>query len=231
MANTKLGVVAVLLISLVGMSAWGGTYRRESYTCPIDGTEFESRSAASGFQRTMRLDLKRVGAIAAPWPIPVCPTDHFVVLDFDAEELEQLRQFVPSEEYQAFASANPAAYARLARLFEFLGRDRSAIGNAFLKASWEVEHNEALRDQYLALSLKHNLAALPTDGPLSDDSVNLAVLCGELERRLGQFERARERFTRLLDSPELLNDLLTRIAQYQLELIAQRDNDPHEIPE
>ena len=47
-------------------------------TSPLDGTKFTTTLAMSGTQRESRLDLKPIGPIAAPRPVAICPTDHFV---------------------------------------------------------------------------------------------------------------------------------------------------------
>ena len=51
-------------------------YSEVEKICPLDGTKFKTKLAVSGTQLRTRLDRKPLGFIAAPWPVPVCPTDH-----------------------------------------------------------------------------------------------------------------------------------------------------------
>src|SRR5262245_48698537 len=109
-------------------------------TCPLDGTTFTTTRAISGTQWGCRLDGKPLGPIAAPWPVPVCPTDHFVLYKstFDPEEVAKLRPFVHSPAYQDQVPGN-SSYYLMATIFEFLGESPKTIAHTYLQASWQVE--------------------------------------------------------------------------------------------
>jgi hypothetical protein len=219
------------LLSVVFLSeAWPDTYSWIDFTCPIDGTQFESKKMMSSYQSGMRLDLKPLGAISAPVPIPVCPTDGFVLSDYKPEEIERLRPFVMSKEYQDLTDKTPP-YFRLARIREFLAHKPEAIGLAYLQASWEVEnHDPVAHDEYLKKSLQFFEKSLTTPGLVSAETVQTQLLCAELERRLGKFGKAESRIKLLLSTKGLLKGSLEKIAVFQLELISEKDKKPYEIP-
>lgn len=73
--------IALTLAALLSATTVNAlTIHEADRTCPLCKTEFKAHLAGSGTQFGMRLDLKPLGAIAAPWPVAVCPKCHFVLL-------------------------------------------------------------------------------------------------------------------------------------------------------
>jgi hypothetical protein len=230
MRSTKQFLLLAVVLLVGCGTALGETYELTEYVCPIDGTTFESQDAVSGFKSGMRLDLKPLGEIAAPWPIPVCPSDHFVVLEYEPAEIEKLKSFIPSDEYQGYASKHKASYALLAKIRDFLGAGPGEVGVAYLQASWEVEDRPDEHLEYLGLSLQYIRLALEEHPEPTEESVHLELLTAELERRLGHFDAAERRLQRLEKVSFTLESSVRRIIDYQLELVAKRDKRPHETP-
>lgn len=210
------------------------------YACPIDGTKFTNTEMASAFVNDRRLDLKRLGAIQEPPRLPVCPKDGFVVRDFTAGELDVLKTWVPSKEYQAlWHSETP--YFLLAKIYEKLGKDAYTVGETYLMASWEVEHEPDRYREYLLHSLDSlsrylsERAAPDEHTPQASTSgpsiMTVTLLTGEVERRLGLFERAQKRFLSLRDSSDEKTEFIRNVIAFQLELIQSRDSGPHNLSE
>ena len=230
MRNRKALLFAAGILLVFGSMVPGDTYTHIEYTCPIDGTIFKSRKALSGYKSGMRLDTRPLGAIAAPWPIPVCPKDHFVVLDYEPEELEKLKSYIPSDAYQAYARQHSASYAFLAKIRHFLGAAPAEVGYAYLQASWEVEDELSKHLGYLELSLRYHLQALEEHPETTEKSIHIELLSAELERRLGRFDVAERRLRRLKEISTRFEDFILGIIDYQIELVGKRDKDPHELP-
>ena len=210
--------------------ALASTVSIEEFLCPIDKTTFESNVQSSFYVQGMRLDLKPLGAVLAPEPVPVCPKDHFVVLDYEPEDLDKLKDYIPSAEYQQFAKEHSASYALVAKILEYLGATPSDVGYAYLQASWQVEDQPHQNVQYLTESLKLFRQALEGHLEVTSDSISLELLATELERRLGHFDLAENRLRRIKSGQIALEGFLLEIVDYQLQLVANGDRGPHEAP-
>ena len=85
----------VLLACFLNMSiAYAHTWGTKEVVCPLGGEKFQTTVDMSGTRFGMQLDLKPLGPIAAPWRLPVCPGNHFVVYkdteDFTDDEIRHL---------------------------------------------------------------------------------------------------------------------------------------------
>jgi hypothetical protein len=179
----------------------------------------------------MRLDLKPVGPIAAPWNIPKCPNCHFIVYnnELSDKDREQLLRFVNSKGYRDISNDN-STYFLLARIYEAIGMDSLEIAHTYLKASWQVESDSKKCAKYLEASLAKFESFLSSKKDKSNQYMTAELVSGEIERRLGKFDLALNRFNRLQKSPEFTGIRnIAAIIQYQIELIGAKDTDPHEI--
>ena len=208
-----------------------GTATDTDVTCPLCHTSFKAHTDYSSSRLGMRLDLKPLGTTAAPWIIPKCPNCHFIVYDQDLIDTDQelLLKFVNSLEYQDIVPDN-STYFLLARLQEALGMDTYEIAHTYLKASWQVDTDRAKCGKYLEASLAKFQAYLASDKIIPHQYVMAEMVSGEIERRLGKFEQALSRFSRLQKSSEFSgSSTVMSIIDYQLELIGAKDSDPHDI--
>lgn len=214
--------------------------------CPLCKTEFKAQLAGSGTQFGMRLDLKPLGAIAAPWPVAVCPKCHFVLLgnDLNDTDLETLRAYVQTKEYQAWGKARSSHFL-MAKLLATLGRDDITLAHVYLQASWQEEGEKKFLTEDLQLSLKHfeeHLKAGPptntknADEELKEDKAASAyqtaqLLKGELLRRLMRFDEAKAHLQALLKQEPFQKNFLGDIVAYEMRLCDQKDAEPHEVSE
>ncbi|CAB5105330.1 hypothetical protein D3OALGA1CA_1694 [Olavius algarvensis associated proteobacterium Delta 3] len=208
------------------------TYSDIEVTCPLDGTTFNVKMAMSGTRLGMRLDRKPLGPIAAPWPVPVCPTDHFVLYKqaFDQNEINDLNKLIGSPEYRNQVEKN-SSYYLLAKIYEFQGKPSHEIAHTYLKASWQVERDQPeTYAKYASLSLEHFEKFLSEDNLRDPKTLSVEVLCAELERRLALFDSARKRLTRLKDQFELDKSMYEKLIDLEMELINAGDTAPHEMP-
>lgn len=220
--------------------------------CPLDQVQFITTMDFSGTSFGMRLDLRPVGPTAAPWRLAVCPKDHFVLFkdEFSADEIAHLKKFVHTPQYQDLAK-DASSYFLVGKIFEYLKKDESTLGHIFLKATWQVEGDAAKYRRYAEVSLQHFNTFLAADKPLEkapvktkpkgkgdDDEksdpeqerITAELVAGELERRLEKYDEAKTRFTRIAAQPAFKKGVFAKIVEYQLQLIAQKDNAPHQLP-
>jgi len=200
--------------------------------CPLDGTKFKAIIDMSGTKFGQQLDLKDIGPIAAPWRIPVCPTDHFVIYkkDFTDKEKTVLKSYIDSDEYQSLVADN-STYFLLAKIFEYLKKDSIDIAYTYLQASWEVDNKPEKYSQYATLSLEKFKLFISTNDKDHKSWKVAHMVAGELERRLKYFDEAKQRFLSLKILFESDADpKWLKIINYQLELIEQQDSQPHISP-
>lgn len=206
------------------------TVAEESFTCPIDGKDFNQMMDASGTQYGLRLDLKPLGPTAAPWAVPECPKCGFVFFKQESGVVpqplvEEVKPFILSKEYQNAKSA--PSYYRLALLLEFLREDDLAIAQAFLQASWQAEGKPDTAKEYLSNAYPYFRAVTNSPKVGEDDYVYATLMRGELERRLGKFPEAKATFEKAKSGKMFAKPELQAIIARQLEFIGKKDSDPH----
>lgn len=233
-----LGLGWLLLGSMVAPAA-AHTMMQRPQVCPIDGTKWTATLDASGTSFGQQLDLKPIGPTPAPWRLAVCPTDHFVLFQqsFTPAEIATLRPLISSPAYQSLAKDH-TEYFLLGKIFEQLGKPAFVTALAYVKASWQVDHDPVRYAEYAGEALRHYTAGL-TRPELADAAaseaerqslrLNAELIAGELERRLGRFETARARFARLEGSPQPKEEIHRAIIAQQLRLIAAGDSARHRI--
>jgi hypothetical protein len=201
-------------------------------TCPICGTESSYPKRFSQFRTGMRLDLKPLGPKAGPPSLPVCPSCHFVIYEENLPEAEKqvFSKYVWTEGYQRLSKEWPSYYL-LAKLFEEIKGEDVSIANAYLRASWQVEDDPDRCSHCLDKSLEYLDRYLIYPGTQNDEWPTLQVLAGELERRLGEFVRAKNRFLVLSCMPQFQGNILEEIIRFQLKLIEANDKEPHALSE
>lgn len=210
------------------LSPQAHTVREVELECPLDGEKFRQVLAASGTQFGAMLDLKPIGRIAAPWPLPVCPKSGFVMYrSFTPDEIARLKPFVATTEYAEMLSDAP--YFRAARIGAFLGDKREAIADVLLQATWEAQsprqYARYAREAHVAFrELLEMTAREDASWP------KLQVVTGELERRLGRFDEARARFSQLKELERFRTGSVALIIDLQLRLIEQGNTRAHRMP-
>jgi hypothetical protein len=197
-------------------------------TCPYDGTKFQYYAQASGSSFDNGLDLMPLGAIISPHPIASCPTNGFVFLKarYSNEELERLRPFIFSAEFQALKEDTP--YYRAAWLTERTGGTHARASELLLQASWEAQNRPTLYKRYAGELVKR----LPEDiaSAEAESKFTYQLLYAELLRRLSRFEESVDFLTQLAAQAQLPEQALALVA-YEKALAMRRDDAPHRMSE
>lgn len=227
----KSQVITLLVFFLISSQAASSTFRNGEKICPIDGTKFKTRMAASGTQFGKRLDLKPTGAIAAPWPLAVCPSDKFVFYKakYSAEEIKSLKKLINSNEYKKL-SQNNSSYYLLAKIYEHQKRKSIDIAFSYLKASWQVDPSSTKYKLYSSSALKYFNQVIKNNKKTDTQWQTAQLVAGALERRLGLFEKANKRFANLKQHKDIYSGYVKSIINLQLELIEKKDNKPRNLP-
>lgn len=231
--------LAVMLLSL-GVS-YAHTSGMVEKTCPLCREVFTCELDMSGTQVGMRLDLKPLGPIAAPWRVPVCPKCHFVIFDDEipAEALTKCKEIVQGNAYKS--NTGRASYYLLGLLYEGLKKDPIDIGHVFLKASWQEESDGKNLEDDLKRSLQHFEVFLkepqkPKEASQkADDEDNsyetAQLLKGEILRRLGRFDDAKNYLSGLQKLKPFQGTFLADIVRFETSLCDKKDSKPHYVSE
>jgi tetratricopeptide (TPR) repeat protein len=226
-------ILAILCFAaLVAGNLFAHTSGFVKKTCPVCAREFEAEMDMSGTQFGMRLDLKPLGAIAAPWRLAVCPECHFVLYtdQLSGEERDNLRKYLASAEYVDLVQEKHSSYFLLARILKEMKEDHFAVAYAYLQASWQVEKEPARQLEYLNACLGELKRCVEKKGEDKDVLRTAQLLIGEILRRTSKFDRAAEHFEQISALSEFKEQPYRTICDYQLKLIQKRDAAPKEIP-
>jgi hypothetical protein len=203
--------------------------------CPIDGTKFHSRGTRDpetrydcadyrDFPYGRFLDLKSSGATLAPWPIAKCPSNGFVIYKkkFTLGELARLKRYVLSDEYRSMKDAH-ANYYLAAKLRAHLGEEPARLRYTLLQATWEAQ-SRAQYAKYAAEALEAYKSSLMKPYPNAEEWIVDQLVAAELERRLGQFDRAISRIASLGERKEAKEKIYRDVLAVQLQLAKARDS-------
>lgn len=221
------GRLLLVVAALHAVASERGVVR---FTCPLDGTEFESVQDFSGYAEGQRLDLKKLGPITQPPALARCPQCGLPLFTKHptAQETERLRAIVASERFRTEARAATPWFA-LGILREELSADPFEIAWTYLQASWENEDDAGgyARAAQRALAWFDRAAEnLRADPARAGDVLVARYLGVELCRRLGRFDDARQRHTALSATRTASLPWLTRALAEQSRRIAAKNAEP-----
>ena len=210
---------ALLLTAASASAALALTMSKQDFTCPIGGEKFTTDVVNSHTQFGIRLDLRPIGAMLSPIPLPVCPGNGFVMFknEFTPEDIKALEPIVLSDDYRQ-ARKQHVDYYMVAFMRAKLGAEPLELARLYQRASWEAENRYASQNnqpyekpelvvQYRTLALQNLDAFLEKDQSYSTDWWTASVVAAELERLLGHFDAVQKRLAGLpvdklaIDSP------------------------------
>lgn len=221
--------IPVFLVgALLSVAVEAHTSYEADLVCPIGGEKFKAMLTASGTSFGKFLDLKPYGPIAAPWPLAKCPTNGFVMFQskFSDTDISRLETFVASTQYREMKNTHTNYYLA-ASLQRQIDAPLPQLASTLLYATWEAP--DSLYSTYAAEALEAYQALLKAEPADSKNWVTYQLIAGELERRLGKFEAAANRFSDLKKNPSL-DSFVKGIVEFQLQLISERNLTSQRIP-
>ena len=204
-------------------SAQALTFVDQDFICPVGGEKFKAKVVGSQTSFGQRLDLRPLGALVAPNPLPVCPNGFVMFKErFSLDEIVKLSSVFLTPEYQAARKAHTSYYLA-AYLMERNGADAYALGLVYLRAMWQVESDPTPERpiEYRSLALAKLEAFLSDNKERDSRWWTAAILASELERQAGRFDESVKRLDALpvtelkTDAPEVL--VLEQIRKHALE--------------
>ena len=216
-------LAACLLAVFPGPSAAHSVHEVHS-VCPLCDTAFTTLMNRSGTVLVHGLDGRPADQPFSA-RLPVCPSCRFVLYAdaFDERDLRKCRRVVARESYQRHRDRG--SYYLLAVLDQHLGVDDRTLADDYLHASWEETGEHRIEDQQR--SLLHLDAWLAREPMFSAAWIAGQLVAGDLERRLGWFDRARERLATLLILPTRHPHRAAEVTTFQLAQIGCNDREEH----
>jgi hypothetical protein len=197
------------------------------YTCPSCGTKFKHLAQFSYSIFGRNLDLRPWGAAIIPSPIPKCPSCNLVFDNdlFTKPEIEILKtSFLTNNIFEK--EPNMPNHYYLAKEYEILNKKLSDIIWFFLSSVWE-NRDENKKNILINITIDY-INKLPQ----TDESYNNYQLVKlDLLRRSGQFIEANNLIEIIKKDKNFYKDIIVKIVDLQTELIKNKNQEEHSIPQ
>jgi hypothetical protein len=206
-------------------------YEEKSFKCSIGGGEFSKNIPISSHQVGIRTDDKPFGMLEAPWPLPVCPENGFVMYKdkFTNEEIENIKPYIFSSEYQEYRSSKETDHFLLAKMFEYQKKSIHRIADTYLEASWEAEGGPNYK-RYLKLALGAFKLSLKQSDLHIKIKWNSQYMIVELNRLLGNFDEAEKELFKL-KALNKTDRYRQHRQQFEQELIQEKNSNAWLLPD
>lgn len=185
-----------LLACALALPFAGAQARTDSmveYTCPIDGEKFQAMTPMSGTSFGARLDGRRIGPIAVPYPYPACPGNGFVLYrdstKLDADYIARAKALVATEDYQRILYSESKHYLA-AWIAERMGENPSVIVGLLREAAWDAEGRDR-HATYLRKAADKLRAWQASQSDHNEGWLYRQIVLAELLRQAGDFNEAR----------------------------------------
>jgi len=216
----------ILLLGLIfaaAVTASAAKFVEREFTCPVCGHSFYAKLDVGDAPHDIRLDLKPIGDVPAPWLLPDCPACGFIIysINIPKAELARARAITASEDYKK--NLQRSSYFRLGLLYAGLDKPPFVVANAFLRAAWQEENDPIKIKEDLGFTLKYFTACAKDEKSAVEERENSQLLMGELLRRLGRFEEATAHLKGLQGIKGFQNNFFADVVAYELKLSSEKD--------
>ncbi len=181
-------------LALPFASASARTDAMIEYTCPIDGQKFQAMTPMSGTSFGARLDGRRIGPIAVPYPYPVCPGNGFVLYrdstKLDADYIARAKALVQTADYQRIQYSESTHFLA-AWIAERMGENQSVIAGLLREAAWDAEGRADKHPRYLRAAADGLRAWQAAQSDHNEGWLYRQIVLAELLRQAGDFAEAR----------------------------------------
>jgi hypothetical protein len=164
------------------------------YTCPIDGQKFQSMTPMSGTSFGARLDGRRIGPIAVPYPYPACPGNGFVLYRdstrLDADYIAKAKALVETEDYRRVRGGESKHFLA-AWIAERMGEEPPVIVGLLREAAWDAEGRGDRHTTYLRAAATKLSAWQASQTDQNEGWLYRQILLAELLRQAGDFGEGR----------------------------------------
>ena len=169
-------------------------YEKE-YVCPIGGEKFKSLTLGTHSTYGRYLDWEPLSYMEFPAPVPVCPSNGFVIYknEFSDDELNRLEAAINLPEYKRDFQSRNASYFLFGRLMELTEvPDGYSLWWIFLNSTWEAQQcGSAKYSDYASKTIGAAREALKTFEQSDYEYWMLNIIIPNLYRRSGKLQLAK----------------------------------------
>ncbi|HQU85927.1 MAG TPA: hypothetical protein PKY59_22565, partial [Pyrinomonadaceae bacterium] len=164
--------------------------------CPVGGEKFKARYLGTHSTYGRHLDWEPVSYMRFPVPIPVCPSNGFVITKekYSKEELEKLKKVIESKTYKDLYAQKHATFYLYAKIKELNEEKFDDYWWLYLNATWEAD-NCKNKVRYKEYALEAISAGMKRLAELKDSEQTywvLKTIIADMHRRIGDFKTAQE---------------------------------------
>ena len=164
--------------------------------CPVGGEKFKAFQLGTHSTYGRHLDWEPVSYMRFPIPLPVCPTNGFVITKekYSKEELDSLKKVVESKAYKDFYSQKHATFFLYAKMIELQKEKADDVDFwwLYLNATWEAD-NCKNKERYKEYALDTISAGTKRLNQLKESEPEywvLKIVTANMHRRIGDFTTA-----------------------------------------
>lgn len=187
-------VLLACAIAIPMSAASARTDAMVEYSCPIDGQKFKAMTPMSGTSFGARLDGRRIGPIAVPYPYPACPGNGFVLYrdmdKVDATWIAKAKALAETDEYRRIRDSESKHFLA-AWIAERMGEDQSVIVGLLREAAWDAEGRADKHVPYLRAAATKLRAWQASQTDHNEGWFYRQILLAELLRQAGDYNEAR----------------------------------------
>jgi hypothetical protein len=165
-------------------------------TCPVGGEKFKALQLGTHSTFGIYLDLRPVSYLGLPAPLAVCPSNGMVVSQdkYSDDELEKIGKAIATDEYKKIYAGQQATFFLLAEQERLSGTGTGPRWQKLMPATWEADvcQDSGKYKTYATMALEELKKAFKDMKPKDDYYWTVGLLIPELNRRLGDFDAARD---------------------------------------
>lgn len=168
----------------------------EEIKCPVGGEKFKAFYLGTYSTYGRHLDWEPVSYMRFPVPLPVCPTNGFVVAkkDYTKEELEKIKKVLESKTYKDIYAQKHATFYLFAKFKELNEEKFDDYWWLYLNATWEADNckNKVRYKEYALETISAANKRLPGVKDSEELYWVLKTVTADLYRRIGDFKSSQE---------------------------------------
>lgn len=192
---TERGCIAGDVLNCNG-GADGHHVYEEEIRCPIGDEKFKAFYLGTHSTYGRHLDWEPVSYMRFPVPIPVCPSNGFVVTkkNYSKEELEKLKKVIESKTYKDIYGQKHATFYLYAKIKELNEEKFDDYWWLYLNATWEADNckNKVRYKEYALETISAGNTRLAELKDSEELYWVLKTVTADMYRRIGDFKSAQE---------------------------------------
>ena len=170
-------------------------YEKEA-VCPVGGEKFKAFYLGTYSTYGRHLDWEPVSYMRFPVPLPVCPSNGFVLAkeEYSKEETEKFKKVVESKTYKDLYAQRHATYFLFAKIKELNEEKFDDYWWLYLNATWEADNckNKVRYKEYALEAISAGNKRLAELKDSEEVYWVLKTVTADLYRRIGDFKSSQE---------------------------------------